>query len=122
MLKDTTYHTSAVEYNEGLADAADGLAATVPHPEIQKWCRAVSKQHRFHAKRHKSALTKLEQDQDRDDRTDAVNVIEPEDIESFNMSLAEQQAQYAKKQENDTAIGESTHVVANRTEKNEEQA
>ena len=60
MQKDISYHSSAVQYNEGLAEAAEKLAETVEHPEVKKWCKSVGKQHRFHAKRHAAALAKLE--------------------------------------------------------------
>ena len=64
MEKDSTYHYSAVRYNEGLAEAAERLAETLEHPEIQKWCRGVGKQHRFHAKRHKAALSKMDSNEE----------------------------------------------------------
>jgi len=59
MQKDQAYHKAAILYNEGLAEFAENLAKTLGHPEVQKWCVAVGKQHRFHAKRHRSALNKL---------------------------------------------------------------
>ena len=59
MKKDETYHTSAIDYNGEIADLAEGLAERIPHPIVQKWCRAVAKQHRFHEKRHRAALEKL---------------------------------------------------------------
>jgi hypothetical protein len=59
MQKDQTYHESAIKYNEGLAEFAETLAPTLEHEEVRKWCTAVGKQHRFHAKRHRSALNKL---------------------------------------------------------------
>lgn len=61
MQKDLTYHLSAIEYNDALAVVAEETADKVEHPEVKKWCRSVAKQHRFHAKRHRSALAKLEQ-------------------------------------------------------------
>lgn len=59
MQKTPAYHESAIAYNEGLAEAAEKLAPTLEHEEPRKWCIAVGKQHRFHAKRHRSALSKL---------------------------------------------------------------
>lgn len=59
MQKTEAYHEAAIKYNEGLAEAAEALAPSLEHEEPKKWCIAVGKQHRFHAKRHKSALEKL---------------------------------------------------------------
>lgn len=59
MQKDEAYHKAAVKYNEGFAEYAETLAPTLEHEEVRKWCIAVGKQHRFHAKRHRSALNKL---------------------------------------------------------------
>jgi len=59
MLKDQIYHESAIKYNEGLAEFAETLAPTLENEEVRKWCTAVGKQHRFHAKRHRSALNKI---------------------------------------------------------------
>lgn len=59
MQKDQAYHEAAIDYNEGLAESAEQLVDTLGHEEVQRWCRAVAKQHRFHAKRHQSALDKL---------------------------------------------------------------
>ncbi len=59
-MKSVTYHRSAILYNEELAARAEALVEEVEDPEVKKWCTSVGKQHRFHAKRHKSALEKLE--------------------------------------------------------------
>lgn len=59
MQKDQSYHEAAIAYNEGLAEFAENLAPTLGHEEVRKWCTAVGKQHRFHAKRHQSALNKI---------------------------------------------------------------
>lgn len=59
MQKDQAYHQAAIKYNEGLAEYAETLAPTLEHEEVRKWCTAVGKQHRFHAKRHRLALNKL---------------------------------------------------------------
>jgi hypothetical protein len=59
MARTQDYHKSAIIYNERLAEAAEELAPTLVDAEVQKWCVSVGKQHRFHAKRHRSALNKL---------------------------------------------------------------
>jgi len=59
MQKDQTYHESAIKYNEGIAEIAETLAPTLEDEQVRKWCTAVGKQHRFHAKRHRSALNKI---------------------------------------------------------------
>lgn len=59
-MKSVTYHRSAILYNEELAARAEALVEEVEDPEVKKWCTSVGKQHRFHAKRHQSALDKLE--------------------------------------------------------------
>lgn len=59
MQKDESYHEAAIAYNEGLAEFAEKLAPTLGHPEVERWCKAVGKQHRFHAKRHQAALDKI---------------------------------------------------------------
>ena len=59
MLKDLSYHEAAIEYNEKLAKYAEDLAETLDHEEIRRWCCAVGKQHRFHAKRHRATLSKM---------------------------------------------------------------
>lgn len=60
MDKNISYHTSAIQYNEELANFAELLAERLEHEEVARWARSVSKQHRFHAGRHKKALSKLE--------------------------------------------------------------
>lgn len=59
MKKDETYHNAAILYNEEIAVLAEGLVERINHPIVQKWPRAVAKQHRFHEKRHRAALDKL---------------------------------------------------------------
>lgn len=61
MLKDVSYHESAVRYNEELQVYAEKVAETLEHPEIKKWCLSVARQHKFHAGRHKKALQKLQE-------------------------------------------------------------
>lgn len=83
VVKDRTYHISAIEYNEVLAKTAEKLSETLEHPEIQRWCRGVGLQHRFHEKQHKTALERLEH----------------QETGTEEKSVAEQQAQFAKDQE-----------------------
>jgi len=58
-IKDQAYHEAAILYNEGLAVAAENLAPSIDNEEVKRWCSAVGKQHRFHEKRHRSALQKI---------------------------------------------------------------
>jgi len=60
VVKDRSYHESAVRYNEGLYEFATELAESIEHPEPKRWCLAVAKQHKFHLGRHQRALRKLE--------------------------------------------------------------
>lgn len=60
MDRDESYHQSAIEYNDGLAEAAQKLSESVEHPVIKKWCRGIVNLHRFHAKRHRAALAKMQ--------------------------------------------------------------
>lgn len=59
MQKNVSYHESAIQYNEELAKEAEKQERLVEHPEVKKWCRSVARQHRFHEKRHRSALAKM---------------------------------------------------------------
>ena len=59
MLDKITYHRSAVEYNDALAEVAREKAESVEDPTVKKWCTSVMKQHEFHGDRHRSALEKL---------------------------------------------------------------
>lgn len=111
MEKDATYHRSAVQYNEGLAQAAEALAKTLEHPEIKKWCVSVGKQHRFHAKRHKSALEKIRAGEKVEDTNDVESEISHRDAgtgryvtEEYadanpDTTVAEEQRRYAESQE-----------------------
>lgn len=92
MQKTEAYHQAAIQYNEGLAEAAEDLAPSLEHEEVKKWCIAVGKQHRFHAKRHKSALNKLQTKQDQDTSpvevmTDGLDVPEPDEGEEVEEIL-----------------------------------
>ena len=59
MLKTKSYHESAIVYNEKLAEFAEELSKKLVNEEVQRWCKAVGKQHRFHAKRHRAALERI---------------------------------------------------------------
>ncbi len=95
MEKDSTYYSSAIQYNEILAEAAEGAAGVVEHPEIQKWCIAVGRQHRFHAKRHTMALAKLEEGQSQVQEPELVG----DGLDVPELTVAEQQAEFAKRHE-----------------------
>jgi rubrerythrin len=92
MTKDITYHTSAVQYNEGLADTAEKLADEVEDQQVAQWCRSVGRQHRFHAARHKSALEKLE-------KGDVTPLQSTSEIQP--KSIAEEQAEFAAQMQNE---------------------
>lgn len=70
MQKDEQYHASAIKYNDELAKAAGELADELTHPTIAGWSRSVSKQHEFHAGRHRKALAKLRRDNSSDVKTE----------------------------------------------------
>lgn len=67
MQKDATYYRSAIQYNEELSDFARGLADRLENPEVARWARSVSKQHKFHARLHKKSLARVENNYDHDD-------------------------------------------------------
>lgn len=80
MDKNISYHKSAIQYNEELADFAEALAGKLEHEEVARWALSVSKQHRFHAGRHKKALAKMQHNGtgvDTDDSDDSVSEISP---------------------------------------------
>lgn len=60
-MKDRSYHEGAILYNEELADKAEELIERIEHPVPKKWVTSVAKQHRFHEKRHRAALERLDQ-------------------------------------------------------------
>lgn len=68
VIKDENYHIQAIEYNEKLAVYAKRLGEQLEHPEIKRWCKAVEKQHRYHLKRHKTSLRRLQDGPDVDYR------------------------------------------------------
>lgn len=59
VVKDESYHESAVRYNEELQKFAEKLAEETEHPEIKRWCLAVMRQHKYHRGRHLKALSQL---------------------------------------------------------------
>jgi hypothetical protein len=59
MQKNVTYHSSAILYNEMLAEGAREAAEKVEHPVVKGWCTGIANQHDFHAERHRRALEKL---------------------------------------------------------------
>lgn len=103
MQKNQAYHQSAVKYNEVLAAAAEELAPTLEDETVKKWCTAVGKQHRFHAKRHKSALSKIlskEEAPPVESLPDGLDVPEPtEDLHS-----TEQEPQMTAETERDVPV------------------
>ncbi len=96
------YHASAVEYNETLALAAEGLASSVKDPVVSKWCSSIAKQHRFHLKRHRAALAKIQGE---------AHKLTPEEMpaQTHEKTVAEEQAEFAAQQEN--ATGEEEHLA-----------
>ena len=76
MQKTVTYHSSAVLYNELLAEAARDAAGKVDDPVVKKWCEGIAKQHDFHAERHRASQEKLERKNDSTD--DTSNTVEVE--------------------------------------------
>lgn len=61
VVRDENYYLAAIKYNEELASFAKDLSERLEHPLIAKWCLGVSKQHQFHAGRHRHALAKLQE-------------------------------------------------------------
>jgi hypothetical protein len=84
------YHASAVQYNEALALAAEKEAESVQDPVVKKWCLAVAAQHRFHLKRHRAALAKVQ------GKKNAPN--EPAEQPRKEKTVAEEQAEFAAQQ------------------------
>lgn len=87
------YHEAAIIYNEVLAECAEELAPTLEDEEVRKWCTAVGKQHRFHAKRHRLALKKFIAREDAppvEVVPDGLDVPEPvdDDVETIEPSTA----------------------------------
>ena len=97
MQKDEQYHASAIKYNDELAKAAGDLAEELTHPTIAGWSRSVSKQHEFHAGRHRKALAKL-----RRDNSDDVKTEDGGEDRVVEESVADQQRKFAEQQENQT--------------------
>jgi hypothetical protein len=77
MQKDAAYYRSAIQYNEELSDFARGLADRLENPEVARWARSVSKQHKFHARLHKKSLARLENNMANDDDSNEDTNISP---------------------------------------------
>lgn len=106
MPKDATYHESAIIYNREIAQFAEDLAPTLSDEEVQRWSRAVAKQHRFHEGRHKKALNKIrEQEQDDYEKGPELNPgpvmdeLEPVATDVDTQSIQDAQAEFAQKTE-----------------------
>jgi hypothetical protein len=92
MQKDASYHESAIRYNEEIAKFAEDLEPTLEHDEVKRWSRAVAKQHRFHAGRHKKALNKLQssdQDNEVEDAPEPGPVVDDIDPVGTNPEMVE---------------------------------
>jgi rubrerythrin len=61
--KNESYHRAAIMYNDELAIFAAELSDRLEHPEVARWARSVSNQHKYHARGHKKALSRLERKQ-----------------------------------------------------------
>jgi hypothetical protein len=104
------YHASAVQYNEALAIAAEEQASSVQDPVVKKWCTSIAKQHRFHLKRHRAALAKIQGE---------ARVLTPEEMpaQTHEKSVAEEQAEFAAQQQanegtdGEDVISEEEHVA-----------
>ncbi len=92
MQKDANYHESAIRYNEELAAFAEDLSERLKHEVIKQWSRAVAKQHRFHAGRHKKALIKMlaEDQEDTVARTEDPDPT-PEQVANATTSIQDEQ-------------------------------
>lgn len=86
MQKDQAYHEAAITYNEGLATCAEQLVETLGHEEVQRWSKAVAKQHRFHAKRHQSALDKLKAQAEEPEKIDLSAAGQTEPLATIEVS------------------------------------
>lgn len=74
MQRTASYHRAAIQYNEKLAEYAGDLAEKLEHEEVRRWCRSVSKQHVFHARRHQRALDRIENKKSKDNGAEASEV------------------------------------------------
>lgn len=75
-IRDASYHESAIVYNDALAEFAKELSSRIEHPEVARWPLAISKQHEFHAERHRNSLAKLKQ-REENPAIEVVTVPEP---------------------------------------------
>lgn len=94
------YHADAVEYNKVLAESAEALAETLNDPTVKKWNRGIAKQHRYHEKRHRSALSSLQEQ--------ATESVEDEVVPPTASSIHDEQAEFARamEQQNQTVAKE----------------
>lgn len=90
MQKTVTYHSSAVQYNDILAEAARKAAEVVEHKVVKGWCVGIAKQHEFHAERHRRALAKLERNTSENTIVDGVEI----DPKAVNETDEEQNARW----------------------------
>lgn len=98
MQKDASYHEAAIKYNEELADFAQELSGRLENEEVSKWSRAVSKQHKWHAGRHKRALAKiLNRGKGAVENTEDGGEDQALDVDG-SKSVSEQQAEFAATQ------------------------
>jgi hypothetical protein len=86
-------HRDAVHYNEALAVAAENVAAELEHEEIKGWATGVGKQHRYHEKRHRAALAKLESNEASEEV--------PQTTSDEAKTVSEQQAEFAAQQKDE---------------------
>ena len=73
----TTYHSSAIVYNDMFVEVARAAADKVEDPKVKEWCTSIAKQHEFHAKRHRAALAKLERKNDNSNDSATVEATVP---------------------------------------------
>lgn len=99
MPKDRVYHEDAVLYNEKIASAAEEALEVLRDPTIIKWVGGIARQHRFHEKRHKVALDKINSREATEviveQIPEGLDVPEPEDQEETDAILADEDAMAA---------------------------
>ena len=59
MQKTIEYYTAAIDYNEKMAETAEGLSESLENEVVKRWCTSIGKQHRYHANLHRRALNRL---------------------------------------------------------------
>jgi len=85
--KDQSYHEAVAFYNREMAQFAAELAERVDHPEPQRWCKGIAKQHEYHARVH-------ERKANRPTAGISVTMVESkvEDVVGAQIALAQEQA------------------------------